>query len=211
MMMQQYFLSNQLTLPENWSRHIHCIQSDIAIQTQSAFCWLHCEGKGWKEQARRLAMRNIPTVVVTSSVQMSEMQLAFVLGAKGYCHLSTNTDTANAIVATVLQSGIWIPQTLLSGIINSLANHPQYHLHPQFSSDLTERECSVTNYILEGKSNLQIAEALGITERTVKEHVTSILRKYGVKDRVGLLLQLGEFHPMQPRNAAGGQAGGQSG
>ena len=102
-MMQQYFLSNQLTLPENWSRHIHCIQSDIAIQTQSAFCWLHCEGKGWKEQARRLAMRNIPTVVVTSSVQMNEMQLAFVLGAKGYCHMSTNTDTANAIVATVLR------------------------------------------------------------------------------------------------------------
>ena len=49
---------------------------------------------------------------------------------------------------------------------------------------LTKREMEVLKYIVMGKSNAQIAEALVISEHTAKAHVCSILKKMKVKDRV---------------------------
>lgn len=51
------------------------------------------------------------------------------------------------------------------------------------NSDLTTREAEVLNLIARGNSNKEIAQALAITECTVKGHVNNILRKLGVSDR----------------------------
>ncbi|HEX5359650.1 MAG TPA: response regulator transcription factor [Fluviicoccus sp.] len=53
---------------------------------------------------------------------------------------------------------------------------------------LTERQRSVFDALLEGLSNKQIARTLGISEHTVKEHVTAILGTFGVKNRLELVL-----------------------
>lgn len=50
-------------------------------------------------------------------------------------------------------------------------------------SPLSKREMEVLIYITKGKSNKEIAYSLGISHQTVKNHVTSILRKLGVDDR----------------------------
>ena len=51
------------------------------------------------------------------------------------------------------------------------------------SSELTGREVQVLQQIVDGKSNKEIAEALDITEATVKSHINNILSKLGVSDR----------------------------
>lgn len=48
---------------------------------------------------------------------------------------------------------------------------------------LSNREIEVLDYIAEGNSNKEIARALGISDQTVKNHITSILRKLAVNDR----------------------------
>jgi DNA-binding NarL/FixJ family response regulator len=48
---------------------------------------------------------------------------------------------------------------------------------------LSDREMEVLTCVVEGKSNKEIASSLGISHQTVKNHVTSILRKFGVEDR----------------------------
>ena len=53
---------------------------------------------------------------------------------------------------------------------------------------LTEREVEVLKYLMHGYTNKQIAEILVITQATVKAHVSSILHKAGVKNRVNLAL-----------------------
>ena len=53
---------------------------------------------------------------------------------------------------------------------------------------MTERQRSVFDALLEGLSNKQIARTLGISEHTVKEHVTAILGTFGVKNRLELVL-----------------------
>lgn len=57
----------------------------------------------------------------------------------------------------------------------------------QTKSDLTPREQEVLRQVQLGLGNKEIAWNLHISERTVKYHVTSLLRKFEVRDRIGLL------------------------
>jgi DNA-binding NarL/FixJ family response regulator len=50
-------------------------------------------------------------------------------------------------------------------------------------SPLTPREIEILDYVAQGNSNKEIAYALGISDQTVKNHITSILRKLAVNDR----------------------------
>jgi len=55
---------------------------------------------------------------------------------------------------------------------------------------LTERENDVLKYVLKGYTNKQIAQKLYISQDTAKAHVSSILFKIGVDDRIGILVKL---------------------
>ncbi len=57
-------------------------------------------------------------------------------------------------------------------------SEPGSPFHP-----LSDREMEVLELVVEGKSNKEIAAQLGISHQTVKNHITSILRKFGVEDR----------------------------
>jgi two-component system nitrate/nitrite response regulator NarL len=55
-------------------------------------------------------------------------------------------------------------------------------------SALTAREIQIANAVAEGRGNREIATQLGITEQTVKNHLTSIFEKVGVESRLQLAL-----------------------
>ena len=54
---------------------------------------------------------------------------------------------------------------------------------------VTRRERDVLSLLLRGKTNKQIAEALGISGYTARDHVSSLLKKNGVKTRAALMAQ----------------------
>ncbi len=58
---------------------------------------------------------------------------------------------------------------------------------------LTAREIEIVRLIAQGKNNREIAQALVISEGTVKNHVTNILSKFGVRDRTQALLRAQEL------------------
>jgi DNA-binding CsgD family transcriptional regulator len=59
------------------------------------------------------------------------------------------------------------------------------------SNNLSRRELEVTHLLLQGKSNKQIALALGISARTVEFHLKNVYEKYQVSSRMELVLKLG--------------------
>lgn len=68
------------------------------------------------------------------------------------------------------------------------------------TDSLTNREYEVLRYVIEGKTNKEIAEILTITHHTVKAHIASIIRKYNVRNRLDIArmaLKEGIFNPPQ--------------
>jgi DNA-binding NarL/FixJ family response regulator len=80
--------------------------------------------------------------------------------------------------------------------------------------DLTSREAEVVRLMAGGYSNREIADALGTAEGTIKNHVSSILAKFGVRDRTRAVLRALESGllqtPPQPRAQGGPSDSGKS-
>ena len=86
-------------------------------------------------------------------------------------------------IEVVTGGSIWAPRRLLSKLIDRLLKVPDpaiSHANPH----LTDREKQVLDHILEARSNREIAQQLGIEERTVKAHVGRLMRKTGADNRI---------------------------
>jgi DNA-binding NarL/FixJ family response regulator len=75
-------------------------------------------------------------------------------------------------------------------------SEPGSPFHP-----LSEREMEVLECVVQGMSNKEIAALLGISHQTVKNHVTSILRKFGVEDRTQAVVYALKHGWVQIRNS----------
>ena len=120
---------------------------------------------------------NVRVLVLTSFADDAQIFAAIAAGASGY--LLKDID----------------PQALADGIRDVHAGRPALHpsvavrlMHrsgspPAAHTDLTARERDVLRLVVEGLANKQIAQRLGIGEKTIKTHVSRVLAKLGVADR----------------------------
>lgn len=109
-------------------------------------------------------------------------------GAKGYLLKDAEPRQVVQAIKQVARGGSVYPTELMERVME------RYHeLEVQYGRlqtaatiqelSLTSRELEILKYIVEGMSNKEIANALYISEKTVKNHITSLLRKLDVEDR----------------------------
>ncbi len=128
---------------------------------------------------------------------------ALVHGAAGYCGESEPPKLLVQAVTSVLKGDIWIQRHLVPRVIGTLVKMKPEHTqavdsHKSIESSallatLSLRESDVANMVRDGENNKAIANALEISERTVKAHVTSIFKKLDIADRLHLALYLKEY------------------
>ncbi len=106
-------------------------------------------------------------------------------GAKGHVDAAAAPVEFVEAVRVVNQGSVWAPRRVLSMFIERVATSPT-PIFPTGRVILTEREKEVLELLVAGRSNKEIGSALGIEERTVKTHVTKLLRKVGVQNRTRL-------------------------
>ncbi|KAK71473.1 helix-turn-helix transcriptional regulator, partial [Bordetella holmesii] len=107
------------------------------------------------------------------------------LGA-GHHGYAGPTELGQAL-GVVAQGGMWMGRSLVGRLLRTARNRagtPADWGHAL----LTAREDTVARHASAGQSNAQIAEQLGITERTVKAHLSAVFEKVGVADRLQLAL-----------------------
>jgi DNA-binding NarL/FixJ family response regulator len=122
---------------------------------------------------------------------MTELQVALTQGAKGYLDAGSNSANLIQSVSAVSNGALWIPASLLNQLNRFLSKvMPSQHGWPSFEQRLSKREYEVASLARQGCSNKDIATTLYITERTVKQHLTSTFAKLGIKDRLQLILLL---------------------
>jgi DNA-binding NarL/FixJ family response regulator len=106
-------------------------------------------------------------------------------GAKGYIDEAAPIPKLVQAVFAVHQGSVWIPRRVMSTFIERSAGLVSRNSEGR-SSNFTSREKQVLEMLVEGRSNKEIGNPLGIEERTVKAHVAKLLRKVGVKNRIEL-------------------------
>lgn len=124
------------------------------------------------------------TVVMLSFWEDHEiMQQALELGASGYIPKSTTPAVMIGAIQLVLAGGTYIPPNLFE----HLPKGRYISSSTAGGSQLTRRQLEVLDLLRIGHSNKAIARELGISEATVKAHVTMVLRSQGVSSRSQLL------------------------
>ncbi len=128
---------------------------------------------------------DIRQIVIGPSTDEEIVQRSIIAGGRAYLDVCCEPEQVRMALEAVLQGSIWAPRRTLSKLIDRLLAGSTTHRKDQFGK-LSRRERQVLDRILEARSNREIAEDLGIEERTVKAYVSSLMRKTGVQNRVAL-------------------------
>lgn len=133
-----------------------------------------------------------PRLVACSAVPHDDEGMAALhLGFRGYCNVWISLDLLPRLILAVAQGELWIGRSLLSRVLLAVSVHPASGtLSSSWRQGLTEREQEVACLVAEGSSNKEVARELGVTERTVKDHLSHIFSKLHVHDRVQLALHV---------------------
>ena len=121
---------------------------------------------------------DLPVIVLTASDDPAKARQAFACGALGYVPKTASADTLLAALRLVLSGETFVPALLLR------ESAPRTAAGRSAASDgLTTRQGEVLGCMARGLSNKLIGRRLGISEKTVKAHVTGVLRGLGAADR----------------------------
>jgi len=110
---------------------------------------------------------------------------SIVAGARAYLDFTATPDTVYKAIEVVTEGSIWAPRKLLSRLIDRLLKRLDSS-SGDLDTRLTGRERQVLELIMLARSNREIAEHLGIEERTVKTYVARLMRKAGAANRIQL-------------------------
>jgi DNA-binding NarL/FixJ family response regulator len=133
------------------------------------------------ESTRRIRARydDVEVVALTSFGDDERVYAALEAGASGYLLKDSDVDEVAGAVRAAhrgdLQLDPAVARRLASSLLTGRRDVP--------SMELTARELDVLRLVGEGKANKEIAAELSLSERTVRSHVSSILRKLGLNSR----------------------------
>jgi DNA-binding NarL/FixJ family response regulator len=126
----------------------------------------------------------VPVVVLSASDDQPTVLAAINGGAAGYIPKSSSNHVMREALRLVLAGGRYLPPQVLaphSAAVRSKA--PRQPPERMESLGLTERQIAVLRLISRGAPNKLICPELGLAERTVKAHVTAVLRSLNVSSR----------------------------
>ena len=139
----------------------------------------------------RTELPNISIIILTAYHDIEQVVHAISVGASSYCPKDIKPETLIKIIEAVRHGYFVIEQTRmnqeqrdkwLDQQIRQLSG-PYTIDGDEHYSPLSPRETEILKHVTQGMSNKEIAYKLGISQQTVKNHMTSILKKLNVDDR----------------------------
>lgn len=158
---------------------------------EAAVVWLHLTGDARLDAARLHAVRAVapdtPLVALSNVPEDDQGLAALAGGAAGYCSALTLPSILRQVAGVVEKGGLWVGPQLMRRLMNGLAAHGSAAPAPSLHT-LSQRERQVAEAVARGATNKEIARVMGITERTVKAHLSAAYEKLCVRDRMQLSL-----------------------
>ncbi len=139
----------------------------------------------------------IPVVIVSASDDGGTIRQSLDFGASGFIPKRFGVDTLRDAIMKVLGGDVWVPaDTDLSS-----ATDPELARLRDRLVTLTPQQVRVLMMLSEGLLNKQIAYELGVSEATIKAHVSAILQKLGVESRTQAVIAAAKIAGNQWRQA----------
>lgn len=146
------------------------------------------DGDGVDAVARMLAARPVVKVLMLTMTDDEEIVArALRAGARGYLVKETDPDTLVEALHTVAVGGVVLGPRIATSVLTALRREP-VELPSPFDR-LTARERDVLACLASGESNARIARHLGVSEKTVRNQLSSVFAKLEVADRVQAALR----------------------
>lgn len=134
-------------------------------------------------------------LVLTGDADVAHHRQAVMLGARGVLHKSEQADTLLRAIRKVHEGEVWLHRNVLGEVLGLLTGRqapppPPADENSQRIASLTPRERDIVAKMvhMSGWKQLAVADALGLSEHTLRNHLTAIYSKLGVRGRLELHL-----------------------
>lgn len=135
----------------------------------------------------------IKPIVMGEPLTPEQIQAVIGAGAKGFLLETAGISEIRMAIEIVLDGSIWAPRKVLASLVEAgtagTSLGPQAGTSQPIEEMLTDREREVMHLLMSGRSNREIAAAMGIEQATVKAHLGRMLRKTRANNRVELTLR----------------------
>lgn len=141
-------------------------------------------------EATAEVLRTVPTthvVMITTFTTSDAVVPALRAGALGYVLKSDPPERMLSAIRQAVAGRTELSPDALAAVVGHLRESDHRDTLPP-AVTLTARESEVLQQLARGLSNRETAEALGIAEKSVKQHVTNLVAKFGVRDRLQLVI-----------------------
>ena len=134
-------------------------------------------------------LKSPPSTIILTTFDDDQMLLEGIkAGAKGYLLKDVSLKDLATAVRTVAAGGTLINPAITEKVLRTLRSDvPAGSI--EMVEALTRREVEILRLLAAGYSNREISEAFGVQEGTIKNHVSNILSKLGVRDRTRAVLR----------------------
>jgi DNA-binding NarL/FixJ family response regulator len=153
-------------------------------------------------EAMRAIMSGWPQIkilLLSRQIRAQHIIEALQIGARGIVLHERLTNDLQQAIASISAGGYWLGEQQVDGLVNSLHQLVREQALPeQKNYGLTRRESEVLRLIVDGCSNRDIATKFGLSEETVKRHLSNIFDKVGVSTRLELALFALSNHLVAP-------------
>jgi DNA-binding NarL/FixJ family response regulator len=140
----------------------------------------------------------IPVVIVSASDDVETIRRSVDFGASGFIPKRFGVDTLRDAILKVMDGDVWIPSDV---DLSSAADPEMTRLRDRLVT-LTPQQVRVLMMLSQGLLNKQIAYELGVSEATIKAHVSAILQKLGVESRTQAVIAAAKIAGEQWRPSA---------
>jgi DNA-binding NarL/FixJ family response regulator len=138
---------------------------------------------------------SVPVVIISANEDPLVIQRALDHGAAGFIPKSSNIKTITNAIGEILMGEIWAPESVQA---NLPGNNVSEVALAERMAQLTPQQFKVLMSVSQGLLNKQIAYDMGISEATIKAHVTAIMNKLGVSNRTQAVLAASKLDVLKP-------------
>jgi DNA-binding NarL/FixJ family response regulator len=165
---------------------------DVAVELQPGLILLDVHMPGGEGltiiPTLRAALPDTRLVMLTVSEDPETVTEALSLGAAGYLVKGVHADTMLEALRGIVEGETYVSPEIAGRILTAMSRPPPTDGALGMAA-LTPRERDVLELLARGDTNREIADALTISEKTVKRHVTGILTKLQVRNRTEAAIQ----------------------